>query len=756
MLSRRRFMQTNVASLAWPLAASKGKAAGSESHSALPNLTRSDSSPSGTATERGYWNDWPLYLTSKVNEARSRRKAALAALHNEAQARERAQFIRAKVWELIGGPLDKTPLNPRIAGTIDRKKYRIEKLIFESQPQVYVTAHVYVPAVGNPPFPGILAPLGHTSNGKAYRNYQYLYQTLARKGYVVLAFDPFGQGERHQYLDPHTGKSRYGPTGEHSQAGRPLLLLGSSFAQYRVWDAVRALDYLLIRPEIDPQRIGCTGHSGGGTITMYLCALEPRIQTAVEVEGNSENLAGPDYDPPGAVADAEQNLVESLAWGIDRGDLLLAFAPKPLLLCYTPHDAGTTYSPVYSKATHEIFEELQQVYGLMGAQDKVEIFSSPLPHDLDFFNRQATYAWFNRWLGKKDMGSDEDEFETSPSEELNCTPTGQVLTSLGGRSLVQINTDRIRALVALSPLENASANRQAASGLVRTELRRLLVLPTDRTPLEPRILSSHTRNGVAIEEFEFRSEPQIRVPGWLVKPNNGRVPLPTIHFVSERGINNVVAESAEMDALVRRGFALCAINLRGFGITAPRYPTAGPLFYRGEHVEDGFAWASLILGKPVLGQRVWDFLRSLDYLESRGDLDPTRIHVLGAAGGGVATLLGTALDDRPRSVLLEHMTADLRSLVESEEYSFPLASFVFSFLSKFDLPDLVASLAPRACWLLNAEGVGGETLPVSKLLQRYQTTIDSYSASGTEGRLRILVRPDQKRLDTIQAWLENS
>jgi hypothetical protein len=354
------------------------------------------------------------------------------------------------------------------------------------------------------------------------------------------------------------------------------------------------------------------------------------------------------------------------------------------------------------------------------------------------------------------MGSDEGEFKTSPAEELNCTPTGQVLTSLGGRSLVQINTDRVRALVALSRLENASTNRQAASGRVRTELRRLLVFPTDRTPLEPRILSSHTRNGVTIEEFEFRSEPEIRVPGWLIKPNNGHVPFPTIHFVSERGINNVVAEPAEMDALVRRGFALCAISLRGFGITAPRYPLAGPLFYRGEHVEDGYAWASLILGKPVLGQRVWDFLRSLDYLESRGDLDPTRIHVLGAAGGGVATLLGTALDDRPRSVLLEHMIADLRSLVESEEYSFPLASFVFSFLSKFDLPELVASLAPRACWLLNAEGVGGETLPLSKLLQRYQTTIDSYSASGTEGRLRILVRPDQERLDAIQAWLENS
>ncbi len=99
--------------------------------------------------------------------------------------RERLQKIRAKAWDLIGGPLEKTPLNPRKAGSIERKNYGIDKVIFESQPQVYVTAHLYVPVVGQPPFPGILAPLGHTSNGKSYRNYQYVYQTLARKGYMV-------------------------------------------------------------------------------------------------------------------------------------------------------------------------------------------------------------------------------------------------------------------------------------------------------------------------------------------------------------------------------------------------------------------------------------------------------------------------------------------------------------------------------------------------------------------------------------------
>jgi len=168
---------------------------------------------------------------------------------------------------------------------------------------------------------------------------------------MVLPFDPFGQGERLQYLDARSGKSLYGPTGEHDQAGRPMLLLGSQFAEYRVWDSIRALDYLLSRPEVDPERIGCMGQSGGGTMTMYLAPLEPRIKVAVESDGNSENVAGPSYAPPGAVDDAEQNLAGSLPEGLDRGDLLLAFAPKPLLILYSRTDSGLTYSPTYEEGT---------------------------------------------------------------------------------------------------------------------------------------------------------------------------------------------------------------------------------------------------------------------------------------------------------------------------------------------------------------------------------------------------------------------
>ena len=368
-------------------------------------------------------------------------------------------MVRSRLWELIGGPLEKTPLNPRVTGTMDRGPYRIENVIFESLPQVYVTANLYIPTSVKPPYPAILAPLGHTEKGKAYRNYQYLYQNLARKGYVVLAYDPFGQGERLQYIDPHTGRSLYGPTGEHSQIGRTMVLLGENFALYRAWDGIRGLDYLISRPEVDASRLGCAGHSGGGTMTMYLAALEPRLRSAVVVMREIRRMSpGRRLILQARSLIPNKTSVGGLPFSIDRGDLLLAFAPKPLLICYTTHDVGEIYSPEYEDSTKNIYRELQRVYGLSGAEDQVGLYASHLPHGMDFFNRTETYGWFNRWIGNPHVGNEEAEFDAFPAERLNATSTGQVLTSLGGRSVLQLTTDRARTIMQKSPFLNAPEN----------------------------------------------------------------------------------------------------------------------------------------------------------------------------------------------------------------------------------------------------------------------------------------------------------
>ena len=747
MITRRKFIQSNMLGLALPLAGANTLVAGAGFAGAPAD------SQAPAENERDCWNDWPAYMTSQMNEARKRRLAQLQALRSESDVRARVEKVRSTVWNLVGGPFEKTPLNPRTTGTLDRGSYRIEKVIFESHPEIYVTANLYVPNGRKGPFPGVLAPLGHTRNGKAYRNYTYVYQTLARKGYVVLAFDPFGQGERYQYLDPRTAKPLYGPTGEHSQAGRPMLLFGSTFAQYRAWDGVRALDYLLSRSEVDPEKIGLTGQSGGATMTMYLCALEPRIKVAVEVDGNSENLAGPSYAPPGAVADAEQNLIFSLPEGIDRGDLLLAFAPKPLLMIYTPSDRGATYSPTYIEGTREVHQEVQAAYKLMGAAEKAALFATSLPHDYDFFSRQAAYKWFNQWLGREDWGTEEAEFDEAAAGSLDCTSTGQVLTSLGGRSVVQLNSDRINTANSRKiTLSDTKAFRQSA----RTTLRQLLALPEEKSPLDSETLTSHSRKGVHIEEIVLHSEPSIRVTGWFLKPDQGSGPFPTVLHVSERGKYDTPEETGDFVGLAKKGFAVLSVDLRGLGYSIPRLPAAGPVFYNGDDIQEDYAWASFSLGKPVLGQRVWDCIRCLDYLESRPDVDRNRIHGLGEHGGAIALLLAAVIDDRVSSLMLDSIVATYQSLVESKSYSLGLTWFLYGILRHFDLPDLVAALAPKSCWILNANNAEGSPLPETKLATIYHPALQVYEQGGVGKRLRLLVRADGEKQKVLDNWLESA
>ena len=487
-------------------------------------------------------------------------------------------------------------------------------------------------------------------------------------------------------------------------------------------------------------------------MTMYLAALEPRIKVAVESDGNSENVAGPSYVPPGAVDDAEQDLAGSLPEGIDRGDLLLAFAPKPLLILYSQTDSGLTYSPTYLEGTKEVYQEVQAAYKLLGAADKVSIFGSPLPHGYEYFNRREAYRWFNRWLGSPEWGTEEAEFDQSAPEALNCTSTGQVRTSLGGRSVVQLNVDGFRMLApANSTTNDVKAFRERAQGT----LKELLALPTERTPLNSRIISSNLwMDDIAVDEFTLDSEPFVRVAGWFLRPAKGDSPFPTIIHVSEGNRNQVVHENSDLSDLVRKGFAVCAVDLRGLGASIPHFPPAGPIYYQDVPLRERYAWACFVLGKPVLGQRVWDFLRCLDYLHSRREVDQDRIHALGERGAALAVLLSAVLDDRLHSILLDSPIATYQSVVESEAYSLDLSWFLYGVLKHFDIPNLVGSLAPRPCWILNAADSQYKTLRESEVLSLYKNSIEMFKLSNAAGQIQFMVYPEHQRKIAYSSWLQ--
>ena len=187
------------------------------------------------------------YQTEQAWKQDDERRAAWRAIHTEQELLRLQDELRAKLLQMIGGlPEEKTDLHPRITGKIQMDGFSIEKLIFESLPGVYVTALVYLPDDRSAKHPAVLVPAGHAANGK--NNYQELSQRLVKRGYVVLAWDPVGQGERSQFWDAKTGKSRYNLIcAEHAVLGNLAYLAGTNLARWEIWDGIRAVDYLLTR-----------------------------------------------------------------------------------------------------------------------------------------------------------------------------------------------------------------------------------------------------------------------------------------------------------------------------------------------------------------------------------------------------------------------------------------------------------------------------------------------------------------------------
>jgi cephalosporin-C deacetylase-like acetyl esterase len=650
-----------------------------------------------------YTRDLERYLVRLANDARERRKRIIDAISTRQGVLDRQKAVVAELWKMLGGPFEHTPLNPRVTGIVERPGYRIEKLAFESRPRLYVTANLYVPT-GPGRRPAILSPLGHSVNGKAWPSYQKLFSNLARKGYIVLAYDPFGQGERIEYPGSRPGQSAIsgGGTGEHEYAGRRLILLGANFGLFRAWDGIRGIDYLLTRPEVDPERIGCCGQSGGATLTQFLAALDSRIRVAVVSEGNTENLAQVDVEPPGSADDAEQNVVPALARGIDRADLLYAFAPKPLLVLVTLHDAGHTYSPEYVTGSRDLIDEYKRAYSLFDAGDRVALQATTVSHGYVYEMRRATYAWLNRWFEMKDVDDGETSQAVESDSTLFVTTTGFVTTSFGGETALSLTRQMA---------ESVRPEHSSSPESVRARVRDVLGIEESRgVALTARVLATIRKPGYRAEQFEVASDREIRTPGWLLTPDGAGPSTSTVLYVGEAAAWSAVAEDAFAERLCAKGGCRVAvIDVRGRGDCAIGYPPRGR-FYFPERIGDEayLAWFTLMLGKPLLGGQVFDTLRALDFIRSRPEIG-ANVSLLGDGPHGVIALYAAALDTHVRGVALRQTVTDYRSLAVAERYTQPFGIYAYGVLREFDLPDVARAAGPRPVLLLNPATPTGES-----------------------------------------------
>jgi dienelactone hydrolase len=386
------------------------------------------------------------------------RQKTITEIHTVAEAEQRQKWVREKLFELMGGlPNYKGPLNPKITGQIAADGYTIEKVIFESLPGLFVTANLYRP---NQPgrYPAVLFQSGHTQEGKAEP--QRAAANLALKGFVVLCFDPIGQGERVQSFDRQLGRSvsfQGGSGNDHIQAGAQSMLIGEGVGRYFIWDSERALDYLLSRPEVDPLRVGAVGCSSGGSSTTFISALDNRIKVvAPACFTNSYRLlfAGPDPDP-------EMEFPNFLSSGLDHADFAELAAPKPWLILATE---GDYYSPPAAKL---VYEEARRWYHLFGAEDNVRFFVGSGPHGTPLETREAIYEWMIRWLKNGRGDFLEQHVKLYTNYQLQVTRSGQVEDELGSRKIFQVILEEFRA-----------KKRQGTIPELLAELRRLKI-PSD-------------------------------------------------------------------------------------------------------------------------------------------------------------------------------------------------------------------------------------------------------------------------------------
>ncbi len=657
-----------------------------------------DSQSGGPAVRyRDYSRCLPDYLRLEAERAYERRNREIGKLASGSAIRERQGWVTRTFWKLVGGMPERTPLNARTVGRLEREGYRLEKVVYESQPNFHISANLYIPAKGRPPFPGVLVQMGHTTNGKA--GYQRICQWLARFGYVVLGFDPMGQGERTYYPGNLPYRSRLGADEEHTRPGRQMLLKGDSSTRLQTWDAVRSLDYLAAHPLVDPTRLASTGQSGGGTNTMLLAAVDDRLAAAAVSCGNTENIACAEFNPPGSTDDGEQNLVAGGPAGFDRWDLLYPLAPKPLLILASDRDFFGTYSPNYLSSGLEEFEKLKRVYERLGAGDRIAWFGTPLPHGLAYDMRLQIYNWFGRWL-KGDPRKIEEEPDTAvePESALFVAPSGSVVQSFQSETPFSMNRKRVVARTAV-PLE------------------RLLSL--DRPPKRPAVtLARASFRSAWIEAVEFAAAPGVWVPAWLFLPKQAGASK-TIVVLLEPAGRTAWHEGELCDRLAEQGCVVCAPDLRGIGDLTPEFGRHAARNAREHANEESWAWSSLAFGKPLAGQRVADLLAVLQGLRARQDLGGRRLILAARGDPAVPALFTGALEPAVDALYLAGGLVSFQNLIETEDYEHPFGNFVPNLLLHTDLPELARAMAPRRVVMAGAADGAGRKLEPETVRQEY-------------------------------------
>lgn len=577
---------------------------------------------------------YQLDLAWRQDEARRKKWEGI---RDERELLELQQELRAKLLDMIGGlPAEKTDLHPEITGKIQRDGYSIEKLIFQSLPGVYVTALVYSPLDHAQKHPAVLVPAGHATNGKIH--YQGLSQRLARRGYVVIAWDPIGQGERSQFWDAKAAKSRYNLVcAEHAVIGNLAYLAGANLARWEVWDGMRALDYLLTRPDVDADRIGITGTSGGGTQTALIAALDPRIKVAVPscyisslpMRMANRIFADPDSDP-------EQDLYGMVSQGVDHVGLLALMYPRPVMVA----SAVLDFFPI--EGARKTFREAQGWYEKFGHGDRVAMVEGYHKHEYSAENQEAALDFLDRF-NRMPMRTGLAKPEELPDRELLCTASGQVMMDKkDARSLLAVIREYYEG-------RKSSAKLSIATTYGDSERRRLAdsrVAEFKGAPAAASEILWESRGtrkvgDVLVDKFVLSHSGELKIPLLYVHRDSNEKRDALLWF-GETG-KATAADWGELKKRLSEGYDIVTFDFRGMGETrmpftavSPDDPALGRLDFDQAYanaisgVLANHVYNSLLAGRPYFFEMIEDVEIAKQFAKEKLGRNVTAVSGLGA------------------------------------------------------------------------------------------------------------------------------
>jgi hypothetical protein len=631
------------------------------------------------------------HLSRQAFDLLEQRASETDRLDSKADWEQRQQKIRTTLIKIAGNFPERTDLNPRTASRKVKDGYRIENIIYESQPGFHVTSSMFIPEGLSGPVPAIIYCSGHSAEG--YRSSAYLHKivNLVKKGFIVFAFDPVGQGERIEYFNPETGKSDIGgPTSEHSYPGTQAFLSGSSQAMYMIWDGIRAVDYLFTRKEVDPSRIGITGRSGGGTQSAYIAAFDDRIHaSAPECYITSFRRLFESIGPQ----DAEQNLYHGLFYGIDHADLLSVRAPKPALMISTTGDFFSI------QGARETASEVSRIYESFGSEGNFSMTEDDAGHTSTKKNREAMYSFFQKHLNNPGDPGDL-EVNIPSSEEVRVTSTGQVSTSVGGETVFSLNKKYSEGLK-----KNLDYGRSDLAthlpGVVESAKR--ISGYRDPGEVHPPVFTGRIiKEDRVIEKYFLQGEGDNVIPYLSIIPanRNGKALL----YLHPEG--KIIASGPDPDVewFVHNGFTVVLPDLPGTGETGPG-DIRESSYYGGASYNVWFA--SVLTGRSITGIHAGDITRLARVLDGCPDI--TGIYALSRREMAPALLHSAAFNGLFKGLAVIEPYSSYLSVVNSRFYepSF-LRSFVAGSLQAYDLPDLVALIAPVRLLIAGmTDGAGG-------------------------------------------------